>query len=94
MGVLGKYFVKGLIDDPLNFYLTYLFATDNNINQGTFGVFKMDFTSTALNYVYIKLSMSSGYLFSVNSIVRISQTDPNDFYFAGKTQSLTDGIIT
>ena len=53
----------------------------------------MDFTSTPYKYVYTALSMSSGLSFSVNSIVRTSQTDANDFLFAGKAQSLTDGTI-
>ena len=60
IGNPGKYFVKGLIDDPLNSFLAYLFVNDININQGTFGVFKMDFTPNSLKYVYIALSMSSG----------------------------------
>ncbi len=38
--------------------------------------------------------MSSGSNFSVNCIVRISQTDANDFLFAGKAQNITDGINT
>ena len=60
IGVFGKYFVKGLIDDPVNSYLAYLFATDYNINSETFGVFKIDFTPTSLNYVYTTLTMGSG----------------------------------
>ncbi len=48
------------MDDPLNSYLTYLFVTDKNLNQGTFGVFKIDFTPSSLKYVYTTLSMSSG----------------------------------
>ena len=54
----------------------------------------MDFTPTVLKYVYTSLTMSSGQFFSVNSIFRTSQTDPNDFYFAGKAKSLTDGTTT
>ena len=38
--------------------------------------------------------MSSGLSFSVNSIIRSSLTDGNDFYFAGKAQSLSDGTTT
>ena len=38
--------------------------------------------------------MSSGSGFTVNTLVRISLTDANDFLFAGKAQSLTDGITT
>ena len=53
----------------------------------------MDFTPTILKYVYTVLSMSSGSAFSVNIIVRTSQSDGNDFFFAGKAQSLTDGKI-
>ena len=48
------------MDDPMNDYLAYLFTTDNNLDSGTFGVFKMDFTPSSLNYVYNVLSMSSG----------------------------------
>ena len=50
----------------------------------------MNFTSTTPKYVYTALSMSSGQYFSVNSIIRTSQTDSNDFLFAGKAQSLAD----
>ena len=38
--------------------------------------------------------MGSGSSFSVNTIVSTSTTNANDFYFAGKTKSLTDGTIT
>jgi hypothetical protein len=38
--------------------------------------------------------MASGLTFSVTSLTRTSQTDANDFLFAGKAQSLTDGINT
>ena len=38
--------------------------------------------------------MGSGSSFSVNTIVSKSALNANDFYFAGKTKSLTDGIIT
>ena len=82
------------MNDPVYSYLAYLFVIDKNVNQGTFGVFKMDFTPTSLNYIYTTLSMSSGSTFSVNSIVRTSQTDANDFFFAGKAQNLTDGTNT
>ena len=54
----------------------------------------MNFNPVALNYVYTVLLMGSGLTFSVNSIVRTSQTDANDFYFAGKAKSLTDGTNT
>ncbi len=54
----------------------------------------MDFTPTVLKYVYTPLTMDSGQFFGVNSILRTSQTDPNDFLFAGKSKSLTDGTIT
>ena len=82
------------MNDPVNSYLAYLFAIDKNINFGTFGVFKIDFTPTSYKYVFTELSMSSGSSFSVNCIVRTSKTDANDFLFAGKAQSLTDGITT
>ena len=94
IGVAGKFLVKALIDDPVNSFFAYLFIIDNNLNSGTFGVFKMDFTPTVLKYAYTTLSMSSGLFFSVNSITKTSQTDPNDFYFAGKARDLTDGKTT
>jgi hypothetical protein len=84
IGNAGLYFVKGLMSDPVNTFLTYLFSTDNNLASGTFGVFKMDFTPTTLKYGYTLLTMSSGLAFSVTSLFRISQTDANDFLFAGK----------
>ena len=46
IGDQGLYFIKGLIVDPLSEYLMYLFTTDKNVNSGTFGVFKMDFSFT------------------------------------------------
>ena len=94
IGNAGLYFVKGLMSDPVNPFLTYLFATDNNVVFGTFGVFKMDFTPLTLKYVYTPLTISSGLAFSVTSLFRISMTDANDFLFAGKAQILTDGIDT
>ncbi len=94
IGNAGLYFVKGLMSDPVNPFLTYLFATDKNVASGTFGVFKMDFTPLTLKYVYTPLTISSGLAFNVTSLFRISMTDANDFLFAGKTQSLTDGINT
>ena len=94
VGVAGKYFIKGLIDDPTNSFIAYLFATDINVNLGTFGVFKMNFTSLPYKYNYTAFTMSSGSYFSVNSIVRTSLTDANDFYFAGKTRSFTDGFTS
>ena len=72
IGNPGKYFVEELMNDPVNPYYAYLFTTDKNINSGTFGVFKMDFTPTSLKYVYTVLLMSTGSSFSVNSIFRIS----------------------
>ena len=80
------------MNDPLLPNQAYLFATDNGANSEIFGVFKMDFTPSTPKYVYTSLTMNSGKYFSVNSIFRTSQTDPNDFIFAGKAQSLTDGI--
>jgi hypothetical protein len=53
----------------------------------------MDFTTLPPKYVYTALIISSGLTFSVNSITRTSQTDANDFYFVGKAQNLTDGVI-
>jgi len=38
--------------------------------------------------------MSSGLSFSVNSMTRTSLIDANDFLFAGKAKSLTDGTTT
>ena len=52
----------------------------------------MDFTPTILKYGYTPLTMSSGLSFSVTSLTRTSQTDANDFLFAGKAKNLTDGI--
>ncbi len=82
------------MNDPANTFLAYLFATDINVASGKFGVFKMDFTPTTLKYVYTPLTISSGLAFSVTSLFRTSMTDANDFLFAGKAQSLTDGINT
>ncbi len=72
----------------------YLFTTDKNVKKGTFGVFKMDFTSSIPKYVYTTLTMGYGSYFRVSTISRTSLTDANDFYFAGKAIYLTDGIIT
>jgi hypothetical protein len=71
-----------------------LFTTDKNVASGTFGVFKMDFSTVLPKYIYTVLTMASGLPFSVTSLTRTSQIDANDFLFAGKTQSLTDGINT
>ena len=54
----------------------------------------MDFSFSTPKYVYTELLISSELSFSVNSITRTSQTDANDFYFAGKALSLTDGTNT
>ncbi len=54
----------------------------------------MDFSTVIPKYVYTALTMASGIPFSVTSLTRTSQTDANDFLFAGKAQSLTDGINT
>ncbi len=54
----------------------------------------MDFSTTTPKYVYTALTMASGLPFSVTSLTRTSQIDPNDFLFAGKAKSLTDGINT
>lgn len=82
------------MDDPANSFLVYLFTTNMNVNSGTFGVFKMDFSVNSLKYVYTAFTMSSGLSFSVNSMIRTSKTDANDFLFAGKAQSFTDGSTT
>ena len=57
-GVEGKYFIKGLIDDPINLFFVYLFTIDMNVASGTFGVFKIDFKNSIIKYVYTELSMS------------------------------------
>ena len=72
------------MNDPVNSYLAYLFTYDKIIGSQKFGVFKMDFTPSSIKYVYTELSMRAGSAFSVNSIVRISLTEANDFLFAGK----------
>ena len=82
------------MNDPVNLFMAYLFTTDKAKASETFGVFKMDFAPTSLKYGYTVLSMGSGLSFSVNCIIRTSLTDGNDFYFAGKSQSLTDGTNT
>ena len=71
-----------------------MFTTDKSVASGTFGVFKMDFSTATPKYVYTILTIASGLPFSVTSLTRISQTDANDFLFAGKAQTLTDGINT
>ena len=82
------------MNDPVNTFLAYLFTTDISVSSGTFGVFKMDFSPILPKYDYTPLTMSSGLTFSVTSLFRISLTDANDFFFAGKAQSLTDGTNT
>ncbi len=91
IGDLGLYFVEGLMNNPINPFQAYLFTTDKNVASGTFGVFKMDFSTTIPKYIYTALTMASGLPFSVTSLTRTSQTDANDFIFAGKAKSLTDG---
>ncbi len=54
----------------------------------------MDFSTTTPKYIYTALNMASGLPFSVTSLTRTSQTDANDFLFAGKAKNLTDGINT
>ncbi len=54
----------------------------------------MDFSTVIPKYVYTALTIASGLPFSVNSLTRTSQTDANNFLFAGKAKSLTDGINT
>ena len=82
------------MNDPVNSFLAYLFTTDNSVSSGTFGVFKMDFSTVTPKYFYATLTMSSGLSFRVNTIFRTSLTDANDFIFAGKAQSLSDGTNT
>ena len=71
-----------------------MFTTDKSVASGTFGVFKMDFSTVLPKYVYTALTMASGLPFSVTSLTRTSQSDANDFLFAGKAKSLTDRINT
>ncbi len=52
----------------------------------------MDFSTATPKYIYTVLTMASGLSFSVTSLTRTSQADANDFLFAGKAKSLTDGI--
>ena len=54
----------------------------------------MDFSTVTPKYVYTVLTMASGLSFSVTYLTRTSQTDANDFFFAGKAKSLTDGANT
>jgi hypothetical protein len=51
IGNAGLYFVEGLMNNPVNSFFAYLFATDNNLASGTFGVFKMDFSTIIPKYV-------------------------------------------
>jgi hypothetical protein len=88
MGDLGKYMIKGVDSDPTNDKIIYIYVEDQNINGGTFKVFKVDFNT--LNYVDTLLNMGNNPSLMVNSIFRVSSTDANDFYFFGKTNSLKD----
>ncbi len=54
----------------------------------------MDFSTVTPKYIYTALTMASGLPFSVTFLTRTSQTDANDFLFAGKARILTDGINT
>ncbi len=54
----------------------------------------MDFSTVLPKYIYTTLTMASGLPFSVTSLTRTSVIDANDFLFAGKAKSLTDGINT
>ena len=54
----------------------------------------MDFSTATPKYIYTALTMTSGLPFSVTSFTRISLIDANDFLFAGKAKSLTDGTNT
>ena len=51
----------------------------------TFWVGKVDFSNATPKYNATSLTMGSGSSFSVNTIVSISATSANDFFFAGKT---------
>ena len=94
LGFLGLFTINGLANDPLNDNLAYIYFTDSNINGGTFQVIKIDFSSNPQKYITALLTIGSGTSFSVNTIVSTSVTNANDFYFAGKTKRLTDGIRT
>ena len=51
---------------------------------------KVDFSFNTPKYDVTSLTIGSGSSFSVNSIVSTSATNANDFYFGGKTKSLTN----
>ena len=51
IGNAGLYFVKGLMNDPVNSFLAYLFVTDKSVASGTFRVLKMDFSTVTPKYV-------------------------------------------
>ena len=86
--------VNGLANDPQNNNLAYVYFTDSTINGGTFQVHKVDFSFNPPKYVTTSLTMGFGSSFLVNTIISTSATNANDFYFAGKIKSLTDGTIT
>ena len=94
LGSSGLFTVNQLADDPQNNNIAYIYVTDSNINGGTFQVFKVDFSYNTPMYSSTTLTMGYGSSFSVNTIVNRSTTNANDFYFAGKTKSLTDGAKT
>jgi hypothetical protein len=54
----------------------------------------MDYSTATPKYIYTVLTMASGLPFSVTSLTKTSQADANDFLFAGKAKSLTDGTNT
>ena len=64
------------------------------MNGGTFQVLKIDFTPSIPLYIDTPLTMGQGSALTIHSIVRTSTTNANDFYFAGKTNSLSDGTTT
>ena len=76
----------------MNNKIAYIYFTVHNLIGDYFKVQKVDFST--LLYAGISLTIGSGSSFSVNTIVSTSITNANDFYFAGKTKSLTDGKIT
>ena len=88
LGDLGKYVIKGVDSDPTNDKIIYIYVEDQNINGGTFKVFKIDFNT--FKYIDTLLNMGNNPSLMVNSILRVSSVDANDFYFFGKAISLRD----
>jgi len=88
--------VKGLINDPSNAYLVYLFVIDKN-DFNEFRVFKINFNTSKLDYLNAKFSSSSS--ISVNSVIRRTFFNgEKDFLFVGKfmpgaVNSITKSLI-